>query len=269
MKGRSITENICLINNVISYTELKNFPGNLLFVDFEKAFDTIEWSFARKTLFCFCFGLSFINWINLFYRDTQSCVVNNGWAGLFFELGRGVRQGCPLSPYIFILCAEILAAAIRKDTEIIGIPVGSTECRLSQFADDTTLILDGSQKTLGRSLYILERFGEISGLKVNCEKTEVLLKRSNQILCPDKNLTWANGKVKALGVWFCVDNEESLKKNYEDKVRNVENVLNNWHNKRLTLIGKIAVVNQGSSRISNGLCHNVYVFMFKILKRNK
>ena len=45
-----------------------------------------------------------------------------------------------------------------------------------------------------------------------------------------------------MGVWFCVDHEESLKKNYEDKVRNVENVLNNWHNKRLTLIGKIAVV---------------------------
>ena len=102
--------------------------------------------------------------------------------------------------------------------------------------------MDGSQKSLGRSLYILERFGEISGLKVNCEKTEVLLKRSNQILCPDKNLTWANGKVKALRVWFCVDHEESLKKNCEDKVRNVENVLNNWHNKRLTLIGKIAVV---------------------------
>ena len=141
--------------------------------------------------------------------------MNNGWAGLFFELGRGVRQGFPLSPSIFILCAEILAAAIRKDTEIKGIPVGSNECRLSQFADDTTLILDGSQKSLERSLYILERFGEISGLKVNCEKTEILwigsLKRSNQILCPDKNLTWANGKVKALGVWFCVDHEESLK----------------------------------------------------------
>ena len=137
-------------------------------------------------------------------------------------MGRGVRQGCTLSPYIFILCAEILDAAIRKDTEIKGIPVGSTECKLSQFADDTTLILDGSQKSLERSLYIPERFGEISGLKGNCEKTEVLwigsLEKSNQILCPDKNLTWANGKVKALGVWFYVDHEESLKKNYEDKV---------------------------------------------------
>ena len=193
LKGRSITENICLINNIISYTESKNIPGMLLFVDFEKAFDTIEWSFVQQMLLCFGFGPSFINWINLFYCDIQSCVVNNGWSGLFFELGRGVRQGCPLSPYIFILCAEILAVAIRKDTAIKGLSVGSTECKLSQFADDTTLILDGSQKSLQRSLYMLERFGEISGLRVNCEKTEVLwigsLKGSNQILCPDKNLT--------------------------------------------------------------------------------
>lgn len=118
LKGRSITENICLINNVISYTELKNIPGMLLFVDFEKAFDTIEWSFVQQTLLCFGFGLSFINWINLFYSGIQSCVANNGLAVLFFELGRGVRQGWPLSPYVFILCAEILAAAIRKDTEL-------------------------------------------------------------------------------------------------------------------------------------------------------
>ena len=48
LKGRSIAENICLINNVISYTHSKGIPGLLLFVDFEKAFDTIEWSFVRK-----------------------------------------------------------------------------------------------------------------------------------------------------------------------------------------------------------------------------
>ena len=64
LKGRSITENICQINNVISYTELKNIPGMLLFVDFENAFDTIEWSFVQQTLLCFGFGLSFIKVIS-------------------------------------------------------------------------------------------------------------------------------------------------------------------------------------------------------------
>ena len=71
------------------------------------------------------------------------------------------------------------------------------------------------------SFRILE-FGEVSGLRVNCEKTEALWisskKGSNQTICSDKNLKWADGKVKALGVWFCIDCEESKKKN----------ILNNW-----------------------------------------
>ena len=246
LKGRSIAENICLINNVVSYTETKNIPGLLLFVDFEKAFDTIEWAFVEKTLQHFGFGSSLIKWVNLFYRDIQSCVVNNGWSAGFFELSRGVRQGCPLSPYIFILCAEVLAITIRKDNLVKGITVGSTECKLSQYADDTTLTLDGTQESLERSFAILDKFSEVSGLRVNCEKTEALWigskKGSNQIICSDKNLKGAEGKVKALGVWFCIDCEESKKKNYEEKVHKVEDILNNWRNKRLTLIGKISVI---------------------------
>jgi len=60
-----------LINNVISYTESKNIPGLLLFVDFEEAFNTIEWAFVEKTLHHFGFGSS------LFYHDILSCVINN------------------------------------------------------------------------------------------------------------------------------------------------------------------------------------------------
>ena len=60
LKGRSIAENICLINNVISYTHLKDIPGLLLFIDFEKAFDTIEWNFVQKVLEHFGFRL-FLN----------------------------------------------------------------------------------------------------------------------------------------------------------------------------------------------------------------
>ena len=70
--------------------------------------------------------------------------------------------------YIYPLCRDFVA--IRKYTAIKGKSIGSTECKLSQLADDTTLILDGFQKSLQRSLYMLERFGEISGLRVSCKK---------------------------------------------------------------------------------------------------
>ena len=74
---------------------------------------------CRENTPTFCFGSSLIKWVNLFYRDIQSCVVNNGWSAGFFELTRGVRQGCPLSPYI--VCAEVLAITIRKDNSVKGI----------------------------------------------------------------------------------------------------------------------------------------------------
>ena len=174
LKGRSIAENICLINNVISYTHLKDIPGLLLFIDFETSFDTFEWALVQKALEHFGFSPSLINWINLFYFDIQSCIINNGWSGGFFGLGRGVRQGCPLSPHLCILCAKVLATAIRGDNEIKGISVGNVECKLSQYADDTTMILDGSKTSLERFFALLDSFGQPSGLRVNCEKTEVL-----------------------------------------------------------------------------------------------
>ena len=72
-----------------------NIPGVLLFIDFEKAFDSLEWNFMFKCLeiFGFGFGPSLIRWIGTFYNNIYSCVTNNGSFSADFELRRGVRQG--------------------------------------------------------------------------------------------------------------------------------------------------------------------------------
>ena len=87
-----------------------------------------------------------------------------------FKIERGVRQGCPLSPYLFVLSVEVLANAIRRDPSIKGISISQNEIKLSQYADDTTLILDGSQDTLEASLDVIEKFSKISGLRLNNKK---------------------------------------------------------------------------------------------------
>ena len=64
----------------------------------------------------------------------------------FFKVERGCRQGDPISPYIFILCVEILAIKIRQSNDVKGIIIDGEEYKISQFADDTSLLLDGSEK---------------------------------------------------------------------------------------------------------------------------
>ena len=76
-----------------------------------------------------------------FYKNIQSCVINNGVSSNFFTLERGVRQGDPLSPYLFIIAVETLAIAIRQKESIKGITIGTEETKLLQFADDTTAVL--------------------------------------------------------------------------------------------------------------------------------
>ena len=170
LKGRFIGENIRLSDGSINFTAAKNIPGLLLFLDFEKAFDTVEWPFLQKTFQHFNFGPSIINWIKLCYSNIESCVLNNGWSTDFFKLERGVRQGCPLSPYLFILSVEILAEKIRTNKSVKGICVQENEIKLSQYADDTTLILDGSKESFTSALQDLDNFSAISGLRLNSKK---------------------------------------------------------------------------------------------------
>ena len=92
-----------------------NIPGLLLLIDFEKAFDSLSWSFMQKVLSSFNFGPSIIQWISTFYKNTQVAVNQGGNLSSFFNTERGCKQGDPISPYIFILCAEILALKIKQN----------------------------------------------------------------------------------------------------------------------------------------------------------
>ena len=89
-----------------------------------------------------------------------------------YTLSHGVRQGCPLFPYLFILCAEVLGSAVRKDKEIHGIKVSGIESKLSQYADDTTRILNGSELSFSKTFYLLDIFAQISGLKVKTDSAQ-------------------------------------------------------------------------------------------------
>ena len=116
-------------------------PGMLLFIDFEKAFDSLEWNYLFKVLEVMNFGPMFGKWIHTFYSNITSCVMNNGYVSDFFQLYRGVRQGCPLSGLLFVLTIEVLAQVNRENENIRGLTINETELKLSMYADDLTAFI--------------------------------------------------------------------------------------------------------------------------------
>ena len=158
IKGRSIVENLRVIYGVMKFTEEQKIPGLIMLIDFEKAFDSLSWNFLHKCLKYLNFGESIRQWIKVFYNDISSAVIQSGKLSSFFKIGRGCRQGDPLSPYLFIICVEFLAVKIRNNKNIKGIKVNNIEFRISHYADDTSIILDGSESSLNQTILELERF---------------------------------------------------------------------------------------------------------------
>ena len=174
IKGRYIGENIRLLFELIDNAEDENKEGMIFFSDFEKAFDSLDHGYLRKCLQHFNFGEDFLRWIDLFYNDAKSCVTNNGYMSNFFSVKRGVRQGCPLSPYLFIIAIELLSFKVTISENIKGIKLFKEEFKKSLFADDASFILDGSLKSLENLIDVLDNFSYISGLKLNAKKCQIL-----------------------------------------------------------------------------------------------
>ena len=245
LRNRFISENTRLVYDILDHMKRQEKNGVLLLIDFEKAFDSLEWSFINRVLKSYNFGNDFRKWFNVLYQDAKSTVINNGHFSEFFNIGRGCRQGDPLSPYIFILCVEPLAAAIKCDQEIKGLKIGDYCHKIGQYADDTFMFQDGSESSLNRTFELLEMFRICSGLKVNVDKTQAVWlgpKCENWYRLMNRvRLKWVE-QFTLLGIHFDVDTEKMMQVNYDKKVLEIQNVLNVYQKRVLSLIGKITVI---------------------------
>ena len=103
LKDRYIGETVRLISDILGYTYDNDIEAILFSADFEKAFDSIDHYFLFSFLKSFGFGPGFIQWVRTLFKNSESCVMNNGFSIGYFALERGTCQGDPLSAYLFIL----------------------------------------------------------------------------------------------------------------------------------------------------------------------
>ena len=135
---------------------------------------------------------------------------------------------------------------VRNDNKLRGIVINNKEFKLCQYADDTQLFLDGSEKSLHQLMFILKKFYKMSGLKINVDKTKALwigaMGKSEKRLCNEYNLDWEQKPLKILGVTFTSEVFDVWDHNLDDIVHKVNSLINTWSKRRLTLPGKITVI---------------------------
>ena len=246
VRNRYIGDNIRLIYDTIAYLEEHDEPGLLLNIDFEKAFDSISWDFMFKVLNVFGFKSDICKWINIFYNSIKSCVIVNGQISKWFNIERGCRQGDPLSPYLFILCVEILGIMIRENKDIHGIQIANVEHKLTQYADDTEFLLAGDRKSFETCIETIQLFGKKSGLNMNPGKTSVVWlgsrKNSTVRYMEHLKMEWNPEQFRILGILFTNDLKKCVEINYEEKLADVKNLFKIWAKRQLTPLGRIAVL---------------------------
>ena len=160
----------------------------------------------------------------------------------FFTLERGVRQGDPLSPYLFVVAVETLAIAIRQNPDKKGIVIGKEETKLLQYADDTIAILSDtdSAKTLFK---LLDLFHNVSGLKINSSKTEGMwigsLKGSKE---EPFGIEWPKIPIKALGMYFTYDRKLLKEKNFIERLVSIKKLINICSSRGLSVYGKVTII---------------------------
>ena len=238
VKGRSIQDNLHLIREVLEGIE-DDTEAALISLDQSKAFDRVDHRFLATVLETAGFKPEFRRWISMMYHNPQAVVQVNGRRSGTIAIERSVRQGCPLSPLLYVLALEPLLRRLRDEgtsPALRGIPfVGRLAARVSAFADDVTVFVSRLRDIEAVKEAVVE-YERIAGAKVNFDKSEGLRlgawRGSNTLPGPFR---WSDGPIRILGVWFGPDLQ--LERNWSEVRAKVNAQVGIWLSRRLSLKG--------------------------------
>ena len=240
-------ENVRLLQDIVEYAKILNVSGAILSLDQEKAFDRVEWSYLDKVLRKMGFKVSFCGWVCLLYSQVSSMVMVNGFMTESFFVSRGVRQGCPLSPLLYVLVAESLACAVRADPSIDGFPLpdSTKRVKVSQYADDTSTFVTFDVSMIAL-FNLFAQYELASGAKLNLTKCHGLLLGSWKTRTSFQfAIQWSSAEIKVLGSRLNNDGTQD----WGPSLKKLETILQTWRSRKLSFRGRALIINSlGLSR---------------------
>ena len=244
VKNRFIGESIRLISDILDSTKKQKIEGFLLTVDLEKAFDSVNHNFLIACLKKMNFDHEYVSWIEVLINKQESCVINGGKSTGYFPLERGVRQGDPISAYLFIIVIEIFFLMVRKNPKISGLDIFGIKHLLTSYADDTSFFVK-NESSIIEIFNCFDIFSKYAGLKINRSKCEIAgigVKNGAKVaLLGIKNINLNTQHIKILGVCFTYNKDLFTEKNFNEVVKKMERVLALWRWRGLSLIGRVTV----------------------------
>ncbi|CAI5463689.1 unnamed protein product [Closterium sp. Yama58-4] len=241
--GRCLADAVSVVADAVEAAGNGGEDWYLLMVDFQKAYDTIARPYLFETLRKLGIPEQFVRWTEGLHRGSGATIAINGWVSTRVEMQRGVRQGCPLAPYLFLCALEPLCLEIGRKG--LGVkPEGGTALTYIGYADDTTLILKGEDQ-LRSAVEILERFGDLSGLRTNKGKSVVVpLGRNRGKQSADGvDFKWAEDGVpeRLLGIWISADGDGGP--SWEKAWERGKGELVKWESHHLLTAARVTVIN--------------------------
>ncbi|KAJ4755830.1 RNA-directed DNA polymerase (reverse transcriptase)-related family protein [Rhynchospora pubera] len=252
VKWRSIADNIILVKEILHYFTLASFKKQafLLKADVNKAFDKLDWNFLQRAMLYINVPHKIIKLIISSYKRAKVTIKINGKGDGFLQPTQGLRQGCPMSPYIFIICMEILSRILQvalNTGSLKGVQVAATSPVLTHavYADDLILMGDAAEGETQTLTSLLHAFADASGLHINPIKSKLWFSRkcTAEIVARVQNV-WGAGRVEGqeryLGVM--IDERGDIKKNGLMLLEKMKKKLTGWKSQMLSHAGRLVLI---------------------------
>lgn len=258
IKDRLLVENLLLATEIVKdYHKEDVSPRCAMKIDIAKAFDSVNWPFLLNTLRALNMPEEFIHWIKLCVCTASFSVQVNGELAGFFQSKRGLRQGCALSPYLFVICINVLSCMLDKAVERkqIGYHPRCKNILLSHlcFADDLLVFTDGTKRSIEGVLRVFNEFANMSGLKISLEKSTLYTAGIQESAEKDILTTFpfstGNLPVRYLGLPLLT--KRMTVSDYLPLVEKVRKRMSSWTGRFLSHAGRLQLIKSVITSLAN------------------